>query len=192
MPAVILYILIFFLFFSRVSAQDTINRLNGSGKKQGLWLSYMNAKGFKTDSASAVFKVFEYFDNGKNVWDFNRYRWKKRLVSSFTEVIPPVGQPELITGKITWVDKIYNLPSVEEAYLNGMPIKFRDYVYRLQDAEVICITSGTIDFMKRFNGQPGTFHVSYEYRTKNSLNADVSNWWYYKGKRKWKTLKTNE
>ncbi|MBK8367897.1 MAG: hypothetical protein IPL10_10875 [Bacteroidetes bacterium] len=177
------FIILSFLFGQDIISQsDTLNKFNTKGKKTGYWKVLLDEKINPTKiNGDAHFYCFEFWDEGKNVTQIDKHRWKKNKLICDNS-LPNKGNPIPISGKFKWFDKKGRLIS-EEVYENGNPIYFKSYFIKKSDTTLHI--NEDIDFTKRYNNIIGTFY--FEMHSSNGNTIDK--YWYRKGQKGWKAYK---
>ncbi len=174
-----------FNFLAGFSQADTLNKLNAKGKKNGYWISYLDANTWKTDSASAKFLMFEFYDNGKLITNTPKYNWKAK--NNLKCELDSFKNSKLISGTFKWYDPKTKQLIVEEKYLNGHPVTTIEYFYYKSQEKYICSMKHLYFYNKRYNNEHGSFYyeewndTSYYYFT-----SELKRSWFKKSGKKWR------
>jgi hypothetical protein len=170
----------FFVAFSQEST-DTLMQMN-RGRKSGYWPVYLDSNAQKTDSASAYFIAWEYYENGKNRFDFYEQSRKTRDSAVFQGILGEKGKPVKVSGKFTWYERRDAKITYEENYENGMPRKFKEINYKKKNGRWTWALIRNWEFDKKFRGQRGTYLLTEQ---NNQSVYNVEEWarfWYRKGR----------
>ncbi|MBA3665122.1 MAG: hypothetical protein H0W61_13055 [Bacteroidetes bacterium] len=162
-----------------IGQNDSLNKFDDKGKKNGYWTRYLNQYLNPTDSSLSSFIAFEYYDHGQKVYVYRKEKWRTQDSLVYEGILLPVGQPVLITGTFKWYSKQHNTPVVVEDYFHGHPRSFRLFGAGPDKSKLYLVE--TIDFSRLYNNTPGTNY----YEIHNPYDNTVKKYWYYKGKRKW-------
>ena len=181
-----LLILSFILFNLNLSGQeDSLNRLDSKGKKDGYWLQYLDSAAYPTDSANACFYGYNLYDHGQKVFMYssrNKFYQKYKLI--FEGNLPEKGKPKPIAGTFKWYyeKQILN----EEIYKDGKPVFMKSYVYSKRD-QINSAFNEVLYFDKLYNNVRGTFY--YEEYDNGKL---ARTYWFYKGRKGWRSYRIKE
>ena len=175
--------LIFVLSSSYFFGQnDTLNKFNDSGKKNGYWKVILDNNADPIDSIKkAFFYCYELWDNGERVFECDKHTGYDKIV--FDGVLPEKGKPELINGVFKWYDKNGLLTS-EEIYKQGQPFFIKSYNWDKNNSTISTFNE-VLYFDKKLNNIPGTYY--YEELFDNG--RIVKKYWFRKGKRGWRVYK---
>ncbi|MGZ4156213.1 MAG: hypothetical protein ACXVED_03490, partial [Bacteroidia bacterium] len=124
---------IIFFLYSLTSGfgqnNNTLNKLNSKGKKNGYWVQYLDSLAYPTDSSHSYFYGYDLYDNGETVFRFSDRDkvWRKcKLV--FDGHLPDKGKPIPIEGTFKWYWKKAQIAD-EGTYKNGRPYFWKSYAY---------------------------------------------------------------
>lgn len=162
---------------------DTLNKFNNKGKKNGYWIKYLDQNVSPVDSINSYFYGYELYDNGTSLFVYNKDWWLKQSKLSYNDSLPKKGSPILLNGIFSWYDNKDSLPSIIETYKNGYPISIEAYhkcQYHLRHR------SEFVDFTKRYNNEIGTYYVESE-----GFNG-MKKYWFRKEQKKWKARQIKE
>ena len=166
---------------------DTLNKFNSKGKKQGYWLFYFDNKFKPTDSINGEFIVFDFYDNGKSLTfipKFGKIRFDYALDSLNTDQ-KTLGKFKVLNGKINFFEKEKEI-SFEQSFQQGIPLIFKKYLTynkycKNKPVEIL-------DFTKKYNNQQGTFF----YELRSCYSETNYKYYFRKGKKKWKAFRIEE
>lgn len=73
-----IFLLYILLTFQLTSQNDTLNRNDLHGKKDGYWLQYLDSNANPTNKQNYKYLGFEYYENGKVLFRFKKSHWKNK------------------------------------------------------------------------------------------------------------------
>lgn len=139
------------------SQGDTLNRYNAQGKKDGIWIQYLDSLIIPTTKSKAKYFRYVTYHNGsirKNFLKGHRKKFKRVFIDKRIKLQNPLP----LDGKYVFERKIKDFSSefkterLEETYSNGFPVLFQqyydDHLYE------------SIDFRKLYKGIRGTLYFS--------------------------------
>jgi hypothetical protein len=179
-------IVAFLISLTVQSQSDTLMAFDSHGRKKGYWPVYLDSNGHFTDSATAFFIAYEFYSNGKNVYDFYHQKWKLKDSAVFVGVDGIRGAPVAATGKFTWYDKKSQMITFEEAFEKGFPSRFKEVRYKKKNRRYTWAFIRTRDFSKRYRGLPGSYMVLEQNNMAIYNLPEWSKFWFRPGKRGWK------
>lgn len=183
----ILYIAIMSITLSHAQ-NDTLNRYNSKGKKQGYWLCFLDEKFKKCDSLKGIYVGFDLYDNGQNltrIATMARFSYNRK-VDSLTPTDFKIKNYKILNGKVLFYDKKNQL-IVEHSYLNGYPEKYFAYCTDLKYPECLGKISEMVDYTEKYNTVKGTFYAEW----RSCVTNRIDKYWYIKKGRKWKSVMVN-
>jgi hypothetical protein len=164
------------LFYGQL---DSINQFDRNGKKHGYWTRYLDSNLNPIDSSQSYFYGFEYFDEGKVVFKFNKHRFRKKFRHSFIDNSMTRGRPRVLDGSYFWFEDNDSLPDFIETYKHGRPVTF--IYYRQKCNHFPRIIHEYVDFTRTYNNIVGSYY--YEFW------AGSDKLWFRKVDDKWKFIK---
>lgn len=173
-------ILLFISFFA--SAQnDTVNRFNEKGHKQGYWKKFLNDRVLSSDSMQASFIAYEVYDDDQKIISYN-----KPLFVNINHIVysghkPDPGKPEIINGTFKYYSKKQVL-MLEESFKNGYMVYSKFYKKNRKTGELYIVEF--YDFGRRYNNQVGSFYHELAFTPTN-----IVAYWFRKGEKRWKDHK---
>ncbi len=179
----LLIIIIILLTKTLLSQNDTINKYNSVGKKQGYWKQFLDLNLNRVDSLNSNFYGYDLYDNGVRVIGYFNTKSKKRDSLVHTGVIPAKGQPIIINGEFKWYNKKTNAIDIIEIFYNGRPISFESYTNEKNDT--IAHLKEYCDFTKKYNNEFGTSYYKFIYGSDNKTEE----YWYRKVNNRWNYYK---
>jgi hypothetical protein len=164
---------------------DTLNKINTKGKKQGYWICHLDDKFKITDSTKGVYVGFDLYDNGQNL---TRIGYRSNAYLTIMDSIIPVkhkiGRYKLLNGKVFFYSKANDMV-MEEIFSQGHPVK---YVAYYDSPPCVGKISEIADFTRLYNNTKG----SYYYEIRSCRSDDIKKIWYRKGSKKWKAYRIRE
>ena len=141
----------FILAVFSIQAKAQINQTDAEGKRDGLWLVYLDAAGDKTkDSTKAVYKRYTWYDHGTNVYPMGSLIETGGKIET-TGATAEKGKIVLLNGEY----KCYNKKGVLFAihkFDSGHYVSYTEYH-----------PSGTVktlfDYTKHCDGQEHSWHM---------------------------------
>lgn len=155
---------------------DLINQYDGSGKKTGHWVKYLDANLNPTDSLTSYFYGYEYYDHGKRIFKFHKDKRNKNYRHSFVAETQKAGNPRILDGTFSWYSNDDSLPDVVEKYKLGQPVTQTAYHQCEFHPRYI---SEYLDFTRQYNNTVGSYY--YEFERKK--------YWFHKVGKKWRSTK---
>ena len=152
----IIFSLLFILSFGfnkSTYGQDTLNRFDKEGKKDGKWIIYLNSNWEKTtDTAEAVYCRYTYFDHGVNIYPMGPCGGKNWKLETSLYNNKQTGKIKLLDGEYKWFDPKGRISSIH-VLKNGEYISCKEFY-----------SSGKLkqyfDYTKNWKGEPHTWYVS--------------------------------
>lgn len=174
-------LIIISIIFSAQAQNDTIDKLNQKGQKDGYWRILLNDKTVRTDSAHASFIAYEVYDNGLLVLSYRKPRLIRISKTEFSGHQPTIGKPELINGTLKYYDS-KNILKYEEYFENGFIVYSK--FYRKNRRKKAMYIHEFYDFSKRYNNQLGSFYYELAFTPTHFVS-----YWYRKEGKRWKDFK---
>ncbi|HXC04132.1 MAG TPA: hypothetical protein VNZ86_05225 [Bacteroidia bacterium] len=147
------------------SQQDTLNHLDSKGKKDGIWIEYINSKWKQVqDSSHASYFRYTYYDHGCRVQGKPR-RCKLNHTLEYTGGVQQNKKLKLMDGEYKWLDKKGSVVSIE-VFKKGTIISDNYFAWHLFNLDLLGYNrklTGKLhedsDFTKQYNGQPHTWYT---------------------------------
>jgi hypothetical protein len=160
---------------------DTLNKYNNRGKKQGYWITYLDTALNTTEKKdNAILYGYTYYDNGKKVNPLQNLL-RKAKTSVGDDLKKNRGNPVLINGTFLIYNK-ENKVEYEEVYENGKPRLKTAYSWDKNGNR----SKETLDYQNKYMGQEGSFY----FQQYNSSGELVDKFWYGRNEKgKWVYIK---
>jgi hypothetical protein len=172
--------IICFLFTINVYGfgQVSYNQINSSGKKQGLWLCFLNAKFKLTDSIHSKYQVCDYYDDGKNITKIGKNRG---LIIRSVELLRDTlnGITKNFSGDATLYNKDQSVKVVEK-YFEGRLMSFFRYNKSKNTNFEYCL-SEKADYTELYSNNP-----SFLYELSSCVSQKKEKFIYKKHNGEWK------
>ena len=178
-----------------IQINDTLNKRNANGKKQGTWFVFLDKHTIPTDSAGAYFIGLEYYENGEQIRGvFYNRPWKAKDSIVYSFVLPEKGKPVLLSGTIQWYGRKKNTSVllVEEKYVNGQAVSITENSYTSSKHGVVRTGLEFADFTRTNEMYPGSFYFEVSQGQEGTSDIKVSHYWCYKSHGKIKTIRIVE
>jgi hypothetical protein len=145
--------LLFFYASGIYSQSRKINQLDSAGKKDGLWIVYLDETWRELkDSSGAKFFRYTYFDHGENVYPMGPWGSKSWKLESPAGNSQAGNKIKMLDGEYKWIDEKGKIRSVHK-YDDGQRVSIHNY-----------FSSGELDQIfddtKKWQGQPLTYRIS--------------------------------
>jgi len=175
-----------------IGQNDTINKLNFKGKKDGYWIVYLNNWLIVTDSANAFFWHYALYENGKQIPPLReKYKYDSIV---YPCPLPKKGLPICMDGTFKQLIRFknnklvdfkvikYNKGSREKEWLYGTKWR-RSIEKQLSNYHLFEFN----DFTRKYKNQKGTFYNEVDpYNNQHPMK-----FWYVKTDGKWKFVRIN-
>ncbi len=170
--------------------QDSCNKFNAQGKKNGYWKYFFDENVFPTDSINASFWAYLYMDNGKFAFDYSRNGYgvkkHKNQYTYFDGEKMIKGSPRAIFGtlRISYHKKDSSVLLCEYTFVNGCyPKVFREY----DNGQLQVL----MDFTKKYNNMNGTFYFTDYFTNLIKNKRKTTCYWFRKENDKWQSVGTS-
>lgn len=168
---------------SLLSQNDTINKYNLVGKKQGYWKQFLDLNINRVDSLNSNFYGYDLYENGVIVIGYFSLKSKKGDSLVHIGLIPEKGKPIIINGEFKWYNKKTKDIEIIETFRNGVPITF-EYYNKSKNDSVVYLAE-YCDFTKKYNNEFGTSYYKFIYGS----DKKTEEYWFRKVSSKWKYYK---
>ena len=186
----ILPLLLFFcLSVLCYSQTQKLNQLDSLGKKNGVWIEYLNVK-WKVlkDSSRAVYWGYNYYDHGDNTFriafgGMHRLHHKLEVVSNNNQK----SRIKMLDGEYKWYDRRGRIVSVD-SFANGDHVFAKYYAWEMFGSAYLFgynkKRTGKLleydDYRKKYKDEPFTYYIE-----RFDKKGNVSHYYTRKAKYGW-------
>ena len=148
---------LFFSAFALHAQQEPLNQRDASGKPDGKWIVYLDAKWNKTDSSKAVYYRYTWFDHGVNIHPMGPGSARMETTADSSKQDRKI---KLLDGEYKWYDAKGRLKYMH-VFKNGEYVAYKEY-YSSGGVQTF------IDYTKHCENQPHSWTL-YLYDKKGNL-----------------------
>jgi hypothetical protein len=161
---------------------DSINKIDSKGRKDGLWVEYIDTLFRSTNKKNATYYWYNRFYNGKGGEDifknYPRRKWKAVYAKTKGDTLRPVdGIFQFRKDSATWTEFSFEkgMPIYIKCFGKGYDLELPTFKMSRTELEAYEI----IDYKKLYKNTPGTYYYQFGTKTKGYFRNGENGWSFY-------------